>query len=115
MEKRIKVVRIQAQGRISMIQDAKRIGGEYNRVGKLWTVTITPSRSNGHIGEINRGGGRGRYSKDIGRVRQLCIKWDKHEVHLYVCRKKPSGVCLTISEIFDLLPNVAGFHIPHPH
>ena len=93
----------------------KNMRGEYNRVGKLWTVTITPSRPNGRIGKINRGGSRGRYSKDVGRVRQPCIKWDKHEVRLCVCRKKPSGVWLAMGGIFGLLSNVVRFHtLPHP-
>jgi len=53
-------------------------------MGKLWTVTIMPSRTNGRIGEINIGDSGGRYSKDVGRVRQPCINWDKHEVRLCV-------------------------------
>ena len=80
----------------------------------LWTVvTITPSRPNGCIGEINRGSSGVRYSKDIEGVGQPCIEWDKHEVRSSVCGKKPSSV--SRARIVDLLPNVVRLHIPHSH
>jgi len=55
-------------------------------------ATLLPLRAKSRISKINRGTRRGRYSKNVGSIREQQVRGHKHETVLAIRREKPSSI-----------------------